>query len=74
MDFITHLPMTTQGHDAIFTVVDKLSKLTHFIPTTTAVDAVGVAQLFFDHIFRHHGQLKRVLDFNTLTITDSVTP
>ena len=55
MDLITQLPKTARDHDAVFTVVDKLSKHTYFIPTTTNVNAVGLAQLFFDNIFRHHG-------------------
>jgi hypothetical protein len=32
MDFITGLPKTVRQHDAIMVVVDKLSKVTHFIP------------------------------------------
>ena len=32
MDFITGLPMTQQGHDSIWLIVDYLTKSTHFIP------------------------------------------
>ena len=55
MDFITQLPRTTRGHDAIFVVVDKLTKYVHIIPTTTDVNAVGVAELFVNHVFKSHG-------------------
>ena len=55
MDFITQLPLTKKGHDAIFVVVDKLSKTIKAIPTTTNVTAPEVADLFFHHIFRHFG-------------------
>jgi RNase H-like domain found in reverse transcriptase/Reverse transcriptase (RNA-dependent DNA polymerase)/Integrase zinc binding domain/Chromo (CHRromatin Organisation MOdifier) domain/Retroviral aspartyl protease len=55
MDLITCLPKTANGHDAIFTVVDRLTKLAHFLPTTTTVTAPQLAQLFFDQIFRLHG-------------------
>lgn len=55
MDLITHLPMTIRHHDAVYTIVDKLSKRTYFIPTTTNVTAPGLAQLFFDNVFRAHG-------------------
>eukprot|EP00253_Pinus_taeda_P032280 PITA_32280 len=34
MDFITGLPLTSQRHHAILVVVDKLTKSTHFIPST----------------------------------------
>ncbi len=32
LDFITQLPMTRKGHDAILVVVDKLTKMVHIIP------------------------------------------
>ena len=55
MDFIVQLPRTSSGYDAIIVVVDKLSKLVHYIPTTTDVTAPEVAKLFFQHVVRHHG-------------------
>jgi hypothetical protein len=44
MDFITQLPKTQSGYDAILVVVDRCTKVCHFIPTTTSVDAAGTAQ------------------------------
>jgi transposase InsO family protein len=61
MDLITQLPKTPRGHDAVFTIVDKLSKRTHFLPTTTNIDALGLAQLFFDRVFVHHGLPKTIV-------------
>jgi hypothetical protein len=55
MDFITQLPMTKQGHDAIVVFVDKLSKMVHLVPTTTSVDAPQVARLFMREVVRLHG-------------------
>ena len=55
MDLITGLPRTKDGFDAIFVVVDRLSKMLHCIPTRTKVTAPELAKLFFDNIFRHHG-------------------
>ncbi|KAJ9523575.1 hypothetical protein QJQ45_007252 [Haematococcus lacustris] len=55
MDFIGPLPATPRGHTMIFTVVDKLSKMIHLIPTTTTATAHDTARLFFDHMFKHHG-------------------
>ena len=55
MDFITQLPRTQSGYDAIYVVVDRCTKMCHFIPTRTTIDAEGTAQLFLDNIFRLHG-------------------
>ncbi|GJW44596.1 putative reverse transcriptase domain-containing protein [Tanacetum coccineum] len=33
MDFVTKLPRTSNGHDTIWVIVDRLTKSTHFIPT-----------------------------------------
>jgi hypothetical protein len=55
IDFITFLPMTKNKYDAIMVVVDKLTKMVHYIPCTSDINAVQVARLFFNHIVRHHG-------------------
>ncbi|KAJ9512244.1 hypothetical protein QJQ45_012797 [Haematococcus lacustris] len=55
MDFIGPLPPTSHGYDMVVTVVDKLSKMLHLIPTTATVTAPDIAKLFFDHVFKHHG-------------------
>ena len=55
MDFITGLPITRSGHDAIVVFVDRLSKMARFAPTTTTVTAEGTAKLFFENVYRSHG-------------------
>jgi len=55
LDLITSLPRTKRGYDAIVVFVDRLTKMAHFCPTTNEVSGEGVAQLFFDNIFRLHG-------------------
>ncbi|KAI0992596.1 hypothetical protein K3495_g15589 [Podosphaera aphanis] len=54
LDFITGLP-TSSGFDALLVVVDRLTKMAHFIPTTTACSASHLAVLLRDNIFRLHG-------------------
>ena len=55
MDLITGLPLSRNGHDTILTVVDQLTRVAIFIPTTKSISAKGVARLFFDHVFWHYG-------------------
>ena len=55
MDFITPLPRTKKGHSALYVVVDRLSKLAHFIPTHHDIDAPRTAQLYIQYVYRYHG-------------------
>lgn len=61
MDFITQLPMSVNKHDAILVVVDKFTKMAHFIPTTTSVTAPEAAKLIFDNVVRLHGLPKEII-------------
>jgi len=54
VDFITKLPLT-QGYDSILVVVDRLTKIVHFIPTMEKTSAEGLAQLFRDNVWKLHG-------------------
>lgn len=54
LDFITGLPISSK-FDALLVVVDRLTKMSHFIPTTTTCSASNLAILLRDNIFRLHG-------------------
>jgi hypothetical protein len=45
MDFIVHLPWS-EGFNAVFVVVDRLTKHANFIPTTTGLSAIEFGSLF----------------------------
>ena len=55
MDFITDLPVTPNGNDSIWVVVDRLSKLVHLEPCKKTITAAQTAKLYERAVFRHHG-------------------
>ncbi len=50
MDLIVHLPRTARGFDAIYVVVDRLTKMAHFVPCQTSATATVLAKLFLREI------------------------
>ena len=55
MDFVIKLPPTPDNFDSILVVVDRFSKMAHFIPMHETDTAEEVANLFLENIFRLHG-------------------
>jgi len=60
VDFITKLPLA-QGYDLILVVVNRLTKMVHFVSTTEKTSAEGLAQLFRDNVWKLHGLPKSII-------------
>jgi hypothetical protein len=60
MDFMVSLA-PSKGFDAIMVVVDRFSKMAHFIPTKDSATAQEMGRLFFTHVFKHHGLPKDIV-------------
>jgi hypothetical protein len=55
MDFIVGLPNTSRHHDSIWVIVDRLTKVAHFLPVHTTDKAQKYAELYIDQIVCLHG-------------------
>nr|GEU31220.1 reverse transcriptase domain-containing protein [Tanacetum cinerariifolium] len=55
MDFVTKLPKTSNGHDIICVIVDRLTKSAHFIPTRETDSMETLTSLYIKEIVSRHG-------------------
>ncbi|GJW99612.1 putative reverse transcriptase domain-containing protein [Tanacetum coccineum] len=55
MDFFIKLPKTSNGHDTIWVIVDRLTKSAHFIPTREMDNMETLTRLYIKEIVSRHG-------------------
>ena len=57
MDFVTHLPRTPRRHDAVWVIVDLLTKSTHFLAVRMTFTLEEFCRLYIREIVQLHGVL-----------------
>jgi hypothetical protein len=61
MDFIVGLPRTQVVYDSIWVIVDRLTKVAHFIPVKTTYSSAKLAELYMSRIVCLHGVPKKIV-------------
>ena len=61
MDFVTHLPRTSRNHDAVWVIVDWLTKSAHFLVVQMTFTLEEFCKLYIREIVRFHGVLVSIV-------------
>jgi transposase InsO family protein len=61
MDFIMGLPRIQMGYDSIWAIVDRLTKVAHFIPVKTTYFGPQLAKFYVSRIVCLHGVPKKIV-------------
>jgi hypothetical protein len=61
MDFVTGLPRTQKGNNSIWVIIDRLTKVAHFIPVKTTFGGATLAQIYLKEIVRLHGIPRKIV-------------
>jgi IS30 family transposase len=61
MDFIVGLPRTQKGNDSIWVIVDRLTKVAHFLPVKANYSVSRLAELYVDNILKLHGAPRSIV-------------
>jgi hypothetical protein len=61
MDFIVGLPRTQAGYDSIWVIVDRLTKVAHFIPVKTTYSGAKLVELYMSKILCLHGVPNKIM-------------
>ena len=61
MDFVTHFPRTSRGHDAVWVIVDRLTKSTHFLAVRMTLTLEEFCWLYIQEIVWLHRVLVSIV-------------
>jgi hypothetical protein len=69
MDFIVGLPRTQSGYNSIWVIVDRVTKVAHFIPVRTTYSGLQLAELYMSRIVYLHGVPKKIVSHRGIQFT-----
>ena len=61
MDFVTHFPRTPRRHDAVWVIMDRLTKLAHFIAVRMTFTLKEFCRLYIKEIVQLQGVLVSIV-------------
>jgi hypothetical protein len=61
MDLIVGLLRTHSGYDSIWVILDRLTKVAHFIPAKTTYSGLQLVELYMSRIVCLHGVPKKIV-------------
>ena len=61
MDFVTQLPRTSQGHDTVWVIVDRITKSKHFLAVQMTFTLEEFCRLYVREIVWLHGVLVSIV-------------
>jgi hypothetical protein len=61
MDFIMGLSRTQSGYDSNWVIIDRLTKVAHFIPVKTTYSRPQLVKLYMSRIVYLHGMPKKIV-------------
>ena len=69
MDFVTHLPRTSQKHDAVWVIVDRLTKSAHLLAARITFTLKEFCKLYLREIVQLHGVPMSIVSDRDLIFT-----
>ena len=61
MNFIVGLLATQKGHNGVWVIVDRLTKMAHFLPFNTKWSVAKLARYYVREVVRLHGVLANIV-------------